>query len=271
MIESYKIQDVGTALDGRQENYWDGHLKPKYEKYRPGFTFKFKSPEKTIGEHDFRALEFGHWSTQNERFDFLAAADVSFFDMQKVTKIKKLGFKKIGVAFGARGKGGAALAHFEPTTFMINLTRNKGLGAFAHEYGHAIDYLYGGYIDQIPGCFSLSGGQSLATRPQDHTQGTARYYMDLVLQSIIWDGKMQSDSYEAFKKIGGTYWIERTELFARAFEQWVHFQLAKKGIQNIFLTNSKYTNNAYLQPNDFKRVLPQMNKLISKLASLSKA
>lgn len=271
MVESYKIQDVGTALDGRQEQFWDRHLKPKYERYRPGFKFKFKSPEETIKEHDFRALEFGHWTTQNERFDFLAAADVSFYDMQKVTQIKKLGFNKIGVAFGARGKGGAAIAHFEPYSFMINLTKSKGLGSFAHEYGHAIDFLYGGFVDQVPGCFSLSGGQSIATRRQDQAQGTCRYYMENVLQAIIWDGKNKSQSYQEFTKIGGDYWIQRTEMFARAFEQWVQYQLAKKNIANVFLTKSKYVGRTYLKPNDFKRVLPHMNKLISKLASLSKS
>lgn len=267
-----KIQDVNTGLNGRQEQFWKHNMSPKYENFRPGFNFKFKAPEELIKEHGFNALEFGHWTTQNERFDFLAAADASFSDMKKITGLKTLGFNKFGIAFGARGKGGSALAHFEPWSYMINLTRMKGLGSFAHEYGHALDYFYGGHIHQDPASFALSGGQSTATRQIDKfPAGTLRDLMNKVLMAIIWEspGK-KSASYEQFAKIGGSYWIERTEMFARAFEQWTHHQLAQKAIKNIFLTKSKYITRAYLKPADFHRVLPHMNKLVKLLATKSK-
>lgn len=272
MIDTVKIQDVGTGLFGRQEQFWINHLLPKYQQYRPGHKFTYKAPETLIKQNGFIALEFGHWTTQNERFDFLAAADASFSDMKKITGFKSLGFKKMGVAFGARGKGGRAVAHFEPHSFMINLTRMYGLGSFAHEYGHAIDYFFGGFIHQDPASFSLSGGSSIATKDYNkYPAGTLRDLMGKVLNSIIWEkpGK-HSESYEAFTKIGGDYWIQRTEMFARAFEQWIHNQLAKKSIKNIFLTKSKYEARSYLKPDDFKRVLPHMNKLIKAIAAKSK-
>ena len=272
MSRSYKIQDVGVDLDGRQEKYWDRNLRPKYERYRPGFKFKFKEPKQIIKENGFIALEFGHWTNQNERFDFLAAADASFNDMRKVTGIKLLGMGKIGVAFGARGKGGSALAHFEPWSFMINLTKTKGMGSFAHEYGHALDYFFGGFIHQDPSSFSLSGGDSAAKKKLNKfPAGTLRDLMDKVLTAIIFEkpGAL-SKSYEQFTKVGGVYWIQRNEMFARAFEQWVHHQLAKKKVSNIFLTKSKYAARAYLSPADFKRVLPHMNKLIKAMAAKTK-
>ena len=96
--------------------------------------------------------------------------------------------------------------------------------------------------------------------------------MNKVLTAIIWEkpnGK-HSASYEQFAKIGGEYWIQRNEIFARAFEQWTHNQLSQKGIKNIFLTKSKYEARAYLKPDDFLRVLPHINKLIKSFAEKSK-
>ena len=271
-MRSYKIQDVGTDLDGRQEQYWDKKLRPKYERWRPGFRFKFKDPKQIIKEHGFIALEFGHWTDQNERFDFLAAADASFADMKKVTGLKSLGMKKIGLAYGARGKGGSAAAHFEPHSFMINLTKTKGMGSFAHEYGHALDYFFGGFIDQDPASFSLSGGDRTARQLTDKfPAGTLRYLMNKVITAIIFEkpGKLSS-SYEAFLKAGSDYWYQRNEMFARAFEQWVHHQLSKKKIHNAMLTKTKYTARVYLTTKDFKRVLPHMNKLIRAMAAKTK-
>lgn len=49
---------------------------------------------------------------------------------------------KLAIAFGARGKG-KALAHYEPARVVINLTKLKGAGSLAHEWGHAFDDFLG--------------------------------------------------------------------------------------------------------------------------------
>jgi hypothetical protein len=274
MIQA-KIQDTGAApLNGRQENYWTTHIVPKYQKFRPGFKFTFTTQDKILQAANLKALEFGHWTTQNERLDFLACSDVSFSDIKKVTGFKNIGFSKIGVAFGARGMGGFAIAHFEPGSFMINLTKKSGFGAFAHEYGHAIDYFFGGYIDQIPGCFSLSGGHSTATKPVNLAPaGTLRFLMDKVMHAAIWKNEKEySDMYSYLKrkKEPGGYWFRRTELFARVFEKYVHYKLGKKNIRNEFLLHTKYESGVYLSDSDFKRVLPHMERLIKKMATYTK-
>lgn len=56
----------------------------------------------------------------------------------------------LAIAFGARGSG-RALAHFEPSRNVINLTKMKGAGSLAHEWGHAFDFNVG----QLCGCMSL--------------------------------------------------------------------------------------------------------------------
>lgn len=49
---------------------------------------------------------------------------------------------RLAIAFGARGKGNA-LAHYEPSRAVINLTKMKGAGSLAHEFGHALDDMLG--------------------------------------------------------------------------------------------------------------------------------
>lgn len=57
------------------------------------------------------------------------------------------GNQALGLAFGARGRSKAA-AHFEPSLFIINLTRKKGAGSLAHEWMHALDYRLGSLLDK---------------------------------------------------------------------------------------------------------------------------
>lgn len=89
----------------------------------------------------FRAVEFGEWLPQKERKEVLIHAFNAFMDLSKTLNLapKDLSFGgKLAMAFGSRGKS-SALAHFEPTRFVINLTRLKGAGSLAHEMMHAFD------------------------------------------------------------------------------------------------------------------------------------
>lgn len=54
---------------------------------------------------------------------------------------------ELSIAFGARGSGNA-MAHYEPLRQVINLTKTKGAGSLAHEYGHAIDYIIGSKVNK---------------------------------------------------------------------------------------------------------------------------
>jgi hypothetical protein len=50
-------------------------------------------------------------------------------------------------------------------------------------------------------------------------------------------------------------------------EKYVHYKLQEKGITNVFLTKTKYNRGVYLSDEDFKKVLPKMEKLIKKMSS----
>lgn len=104
-----------------------------------------------LNNFGFKGGEFGNWVTQNERQQFLNYAQDAFSDLAAALNITPDSLGQQGamsIAFGARGKGlTGAVAHFEPAKKVINMTRLKGAGSLAHEYGHSID----NYISRIGG------------------------------------------------------------------------------------------------------------------------
>lgn len=221
----------------------------------------------TLEQYKWRGAEFGNWVSQDDRNLFVVAFIQSCNDLSRIFGFKQLGMEyTIGVAYGARGKGGKALAHFEPSTFMINLTKGKGFGAFAHEYGHALDYFFGRYIEPNTRSAALSMGSSTAKNVTGDTPGSLRLDMNNLINNIISNKTTLSESYQRWEQYADSdYWLRRNEIFARWFEQYVHYQLDKKGITNTYLTKEKYTGVFYLTPADFKRTLPLGNKLIANI------
>lgn len=99
---------------------------------------------------NFKGIEFGNWVPQNERQIVVNYAYDGFCDLAEVLGIedKNIGLEgNLSLGFGSRGRGGrnAALAHYEPSRHVINLTRLKGAGTLSHEYFHALDDYLGGY------------------------------------------------------------------------------------------------------------------------------
>lgn len=93
----------------------------------------------------FRGINFGNWTKQQERQEFLNLTYDSLLDMSEILGIppRAIGLEgKLGLAFGAQGRSGAA-GHFIPEYNEINLTRKNGAGSLAHEWWHALDYYFG--------------------------------------------------------------------------------------------------------------------------------
>lgn len=113
-----------------------------------------------------RAGEFGEYETQKDRLACLNYSYDAFYDLAYATGLAPesigLGYtegvRKLAIAFGARGRSGA-LAHYEPVKHVINLTKMKGAGCLAHEWGHALDFalnnIYGGTTDTTRSFSSL--------------------------------------------------------------------------------------------------------------------
>ena len=115
------------------------------EDYRKG---KHATPEQFTETFGFRGVEFGNWLNDADRQQSLDHAFDGLMDLAGVLKVdpKALSLNgNLGLAFGARGKGGknAGLAHYEPSRVVINLTKMSGAGSLAHEWGHAVDDYFG--------------------------------------------------------------------------------------------------------------------------------
>lgn len=109
----------------------------------------------------FRGIQSGNWVLKDKssaEFHMQATAE-AMTDMSDVLGIdaKYLGLNgNLALAFGARGKGGA-LAHYEPSTKVINITKMKGGGSLGHEYFHALDNLIQDLSSQTVGDVGFYG------------------------------------------------------------------------------------------------------------------
>lgn len=147
-------------------NNWDGILSPddkktltapkekknkiKWEREMPeqlqrkgGRKTPVAKPEDAVKAFGFRGVQFGHWVDDASGRYHLEKASEAFHDLADTLGLKDQDVSmngRLGMAFGARGKGGA-LAHYEPENKVINLTKEGGAGSLAHEWGHAMDNL----------------------------------------------------------------------------------------------------------------------------------
>lgn len=296
-----------VSVDSRLDKYWKQRgILNMFLKFRPGFIvprdLPINTPAPVIRKFKLKGLEFGNWVGVEDRKNYLAALTIALLDLNNI-----LGFNfniglngTVGIAFGARGSA-SALAHFEPNSFMINLTRHKsltrvnkireslgqkrltssdevtrylfektgGVGSLAHEYGHALDFFFGTFIHQDRTNRALTFAFSTKTRFSiDYPENSLRYLALKVIDAIIWEkpGKY-TEYYVKLKKDfdDNEYWFRQAELFARAFEVYISHKLNEAGIINKFLTHNKYDRSAYLNSHDFARVLPHMEKLIIKM------
>lgn len=309
-----EAEDLGKLVDegevptskSRADGYWKDRAKviftPANKDLRTGppipNTYQYNDLDYLIEYYNLKSIEFGNWLSQQDRQNYVSALGLSLFDLHKLLSFnpKNISLKgKITVAFGARGRG-SSLAHFESDTFAINITRYErpgrgstlkkdfdrtklltasgGIGSFAHEYGHALDYYAGTYIERTKSG-AVSDGRSIRiiTRKQLVGKQTPAGLMEKILDKIIWEKKDKQTSY--YKKIRklvetedsgfGEYYIRRNELFARAFEVYVHYKMQKKKHKNVFLAETKYQSFLYLSLEEIQKLEKDIDAFISAL------
>jgi hypothetical protein len=117
---------------------------------------------KIINRYKLNNVDFGNWTSQTQRYNFILALFVALYDLEKVLKFKNdnIGQKVLSIGYGSRGVKGA-YAHYDSFGKYINLSRERradkvgtkdkellrelysGFGSLAHEYGHFLDYYFG--------------------------------------------------------------------------------------------------------------------------------
>lgn len=271
-----KIVDTSTTISkgGRADTYANFHVIKKTP--RKNLTNSTKQPEdvnpyEIVEKYNLKGFEFGNWLSNDERYDNLLATEESLLFLAWLFKSQNLGFNRmIGIAFGARGHRGA-LAHYETNFNMINLTKEKGAGSLAHEYGHAIDYNFGRYIDQHNKYSSLSGGKFQSSKPLIDNVGSS---LRAMVNEIV-------DYPATIGRVWYGYWGERTEVFARLFEEYIAHALKKVNQKNTYLSKSLsfyYTGEVYMEDGttikpylteaEFKPLMKKFDTLVKELGKI---
>lgn len=295
--------DPNVAPGSRVDEYWRSNLinlvahnyfdqgRIKREASRPFVT------EAVVKKFHLRGIQYGNWVNQEDRYNYLFAIALSLDDLKELCG---LSYKQVGMngnltlAIGARGQGfNSGIAHFEPNSNAINITRYPhelkdifgrtimkatkkgntkyammlnfgGIGALAHEWGHAMDF-------NVDGKKYSSGGRSTRFKPNATTMKakSAHGAMERLLATLLTnpDGtksafrKKLDDVAEKNNKMG-EYFLRRTEIFARYFEAWLAMKLAARGRKNTFISKMKYKNVVYPPQNLIRKAEPHMMELL---------
>jgi hypothetical protein len=140
--ESQKELENRKPKRQNRREQWKREI-PEQIQRKGGRKTPVKKPEDMVKHFGFRGVEFGHWVDDDSGKFHLQKASEAFHDLADILGLsdKDVSFNgKLAMAFGARGKGGS-LAHYEPMKKVINLTKEGGSGALAHEWAHALDNL----------------------------------------------------------------------------------------------------------------------------------
>lgn len=230
------------------------------------------SISETLQECQFKGFEFGQWLSQAERYDVFVAFQTCLADMHSWLGTKNFGFDhNIGVAFGARGSRGA-LAHYEPWSNIINMTKQKGAGSFLHEYAHAIDYSVGGFFDQCNKYVALSGGHTMV-QTTDNVGGQFRAMINKILIYA-----RDTESYKKMAKIPAFmmklgYWGNSTEMFARLTETYFSYYYNKGNNYYLVKPSEYYEKRSkeygmYLSRAEMDVIKPEIDKFWKEVALL---
>jgi hypothetical protein len=212
-----------------------------------------------------RGVQWGNYVTDDERVHHLTKSAEALADLADVTGLPddaiSLG-NKIGLAIGARGRAGA-LAHYEPGTQVINLTRAGGVGSLAHEWGHAMDHFLGQWGKYHSDSY---GGSYRNTDADDPTskamQDVHKALSDSGFKERLRDQVRLMIRSGEISKGKEDYWNSPIEVFARSFERYVQHSLRADGRENTYLTGAM---DHPLWPNDeeIKKIAPVMKALLS--------
>lgn len=209
------------------------------------------TPEQFSDAFGFRGVQFGNYVEGARRQTELNDAYDSLVDMAELLNVppKSLSLNgELGLAFGARGKGGAK-AHYEPRQVVINLTKGNGAGSLAHEWFHALDNYFGTY--DVHGEASGKHSSEFITerkRPRyEFSDGKRQEIIHPVRQNVhdafksAVDKVTHSGMMERAALLDGgrskAYWTTKLEMSARAFERYLLDKAQSKGITNDYLVN----------------------------------
>ena len=210
-------------------------------------------PEEFTSRYRFRGVQFGNWVEDRRRRTDLRDASNGLDDLGLALDwpagALSLG-GRLGLAFGARGKGGPrqVRAHYEPTQRVIAISKPAGPGTLAHEWFHALD----NHTAMLSGITSTNYATN-ALQGIRKTLGTLANAMS-AYGSALQTTPMHRRSVrlDMRRPRSNPYWSTTIEMAARAFEAWVVYRLVSMEIRNDYLVN-------FVDPSEWKGT-PEMDQ-----------
>lgn len=191
------------------------------------------TPEVFADTFGFRGVQFGNYVEQDRRQSDLNQTFDALMDMAAVLGVPPRALSlngRLGLAFGARGKGGrnAPAAHYEPDTVVINLTKGNGPGSLGHEWWHAVDNYFGKEFGE--GGFATDGARVDRLRAEMQAAFKA-------VRNATQVPTLRKRAAELDKRRTKPYWNTPLELSARAFESYLIAKLNDQSAANDYLAN----------------------------------
>jgi hypothetical protein len=219
-----------------------------------------KATKHMVESMGLRGVQWGNSVTDDERKHHAAKAVEALTDLADALGLhpKDIALDgNLGLAIGARGRGGA-VAHYEPDTHVVNLTRASGVGSLAHEWGHGFDHALNDYNnsrfmsdDTDTHTIKQKGGrinwESTTSDPEHMTSmgyiatersksGIRKAMADLASAQKDYRSRLYKfvdDNVSGRKQ--QAYWKSEKEIFARTFERYVQHKLESEGKKNTYL------------------------------------
>lgn len=232
------------------------------------------TPQQFIDTFKFRGVQFGNSMPDRERQLFLNNSYYAFKVLAHLLNIPDswIGLGgQLGIAFGARGQGGAS-AHYEADLNIINLTRRSGPGSISHEWFHAVDALLArtrGFEGRLVS--ELLPEMNLKDAPDKYRENinllTGIVTKQLAPSTKYYKRSQNLASQKGVKK----YWIDSGEMLARAFESFIQDAMSQKEIVCDWLAMGTQLNdepeehqdkNPYPQGDERKHLNHSMAKLM---------
>jgi hypothetical protein len=207
----------------------------------------------------FAGGEFGNWMNENDRQFSLDYGYNALMDLADALDIKSTDISfdgELSIAFGARGHS-AALAHYEPLRQVINLTKMKGAGTLAHEWGHALDNILSKKLSDSNFDSYLTNGNGKALSSVKELMNTIKY-CDVsdsykLDKTEFYKNSELCDCYYSKESMG--YWSSDKEMFARAFSCYVEDKLVERSCRSDYLCGLS-DSAVFMHDGELKKAFP---------------
>lgn len=269
--EAKEVQEKEKPKRGDKKAKWERMAVSEHQR-KGGKETPVKKPEDMVKHFGMKGVEFGHYVDDSSGLYHLKRSAEAFHDLADILGIddKDISLNgRLSMAFGARGKGGA-LAHYEPASRVINMTKHGGAGSLAHEWGHALDNILYAYSHKG----EREGGFGSAGNMGDHDpilQAAYENVMDAIKKPVPGQpGATKKLTIDSSAKMMLTQLpglrrdIEGGMSTSEAYSKW-HKQINDSYDRNIAIIQ----NNRMRSPDDIaKRVKSEERKRTADLNSL---